>query len=268
VRQEAGGPDQLYDRDLVLFGPLRDKILELSQVKAYGAQTFGDPDAISLYGLRPDDWHARGIRLMGRTVVECTRDDLAREISEDVAALVSVAPITTPTLVLDPFAGSGNTLFWLQKAIASSVGIGFEIDPVIAEHTARNLVLAGTPVDVVNVDYTDGLRSIDSPREQLIVVFVAPPWGHAFDPDRGLDLDHTEPPVGEIVDVVTGCLADHRLLMAVQAFERLDDGGLEALTARFDWSYVHTYALNPPGKNPALVLGTRRWTPSSNPLEP
>jgi hypothetical protein len=266
VRQEADGPDQVYDRDFVLFGPLRETVLELWQVQQYGATTFGDPDSISLFGMRPDEWCARGVRLLGRTVVECTRDDLARVIAADVAALAAVAPDARGPLVVDPFAGSGNTLYWLQRMIPGSAGIGFEIDPMIAGHTRRNLSIADAPVDLVNADYAVGLRSVDVPDDQLVVVFIAPPWGHAFDPAEGLDVSRTEPPVGEIVDIVIERLTGHRLLIAVQAFERLDQDALDDVTGRFEWSFVHTYALNPPGRNPALVLGTRGWTPPSNPL--
>jgi hypothetical protein len=68
----------VYNRDFVLFGPLREEVLELEQVRKYGAEMFGDPDAISLYGMAPREWHVRGIRMLGRTTVECTSDSLAR----------------------------------------------------------------------------------------------------------------------------------------------------------------------------------------------
>jgi hypothetical protein len=266
VRKESGDADQVYDRDFVLFGPLREQVLDVWQVERYGAETFGHPDAISLYGMRPAEWHARGIRLMGRTAVECTRDALAKVIGADVAALAEMAGSSSPHLVIDPFGGSANTLYWLQRMIPGSTGIGFEIDPVIGEHTAHNLALVGAPLSLVGTDYRQGLSSITPKDGQLVVVYVAPPWAHAFDPERGLDLGHTEPPVAEIVDVVTRSLADNPLLIAVQAFERLDEPSLDDVASRFDWSYVHTYTLNQPGRNPALVLGTRGWAPLTNPF--
>jgi hypothetical protein len=118
----------------------------------------------------------------------------------------------------------------------------------------------------VDVDYASGLAALTPRADQLVVVYVAPPWGHAFDPARGLDLGRTEPPIIDIVDVVTRSLPDSPLLVAVQAFERLDAAPLDDLRSHFDWSYLHTYALNEPGRNPALVLGTCRWTPAANPL--
>jgi hypothetical protein len=269
VRKDADGPDgrePVYDRDFVLFGPYRERVLELWQVERYGAEAFGHSDAISLYGMRPADWHARGIRLMGRTAVECTRDDLAQVIATDVARLAAEAPTPAAPLVVDPFGGSANTLYWLQRMIPGSTGVGFEIDPVIGEHTAHNLAVVGAPLSLVGVDYAQGMASIKPKPGQLVVVYVAPPWGHAFD-GRTLDLAHTEPPAGDIVDVVTKALPDSPLLVAVQAFENLDHDALADVESRFDWTHLHTYALNPPGRNPALVLGTRGWEPAANPFD-
>jgi hypothetical protein len=37
--------------------------------------------------MTPAEWYARGIRLLGRTAVECTRDPLAERIGCDVASV-------------------------------------------------------------------------------------------------------------------------------------------------------------------------------------
>src|SRR4051794_17477668 len=87
-----------FDRDHVLFGPLRESVLDLAQVRRYGATMFGDPDAISLYGMTPETWYDRGIRLLGRTAVECTRDSLSALIAADIADVAGAAPVPT-TLV-------------------------------------------------------------------------------------------------------------------------------------------------------------------------
>jgi hypothetical protein len=92
-----------YDRRLLL-GPKRDEILTLDEVRLYGQDSFGDPDYVCVYGLRPDEWYARGVRLMGRTAVECTRDPLARRMARDIAAVTGTAlnPGVSP-------AGGGRT---------------------------------------------------------------------------------------------------------------------------------------------------------------
>jgi hypothetical protein len=94
-----------YDRQLLLVGAKRNAVLELGEVQRYGTESYRDADYVSIYGMRPDDWYAKGIRLLGRTVVECTRDRLGDAIGTDVAATAATAPATAGTLVIDPFAG-------------------------------------------------------------------------------------------------------------------------------------------------------------------
>jgi hypothetical protein len=65
-----------YDRSLLLLGAKRNEVLTLAEVLDYGIDSFGDRDYLKLYGMTPTHWYARGIRLLGRTAVECTRDDL------------------------------------------------------------------------------------------------------------------------------------------------------------------------------------------------
>jgi hypothetical protein len=66
-----------YDRQLLLREPKRSQVLALQEVQQYGADSFGDSEYVSLYGLTPTAWYARGVRILGRTAVECTRDGLA-----------------------------------------------------------------------------------------------------------------------------------------------------------------------------------------------
>src|ERR1700730_3913119 len=96
-------PGQRYDRQLLLHGPKRDAVLELWEVRRYGMDTYGDADYVSVYGLRPADWYARGVRLLGRSTVECTRDSLAETIATDVASVAATAAQSSGPLVLDPF---------------------------------------------------------------------------------------------------------------------------------------------------------------------
>src|SRR5215471_12142825 len=79
---------QRYDRSFLLTGTKRNTVLELWEVERYGIDSYGDAEWVSIYGLRPSEWYARGVRLLGRTVVECTRDRLGDAIGREVAALV------------------------------------------------------------------------------------------------------------------------------------------------------------------------------------
>ena len=253
----------VFDRDHVLFGPLREAVLDLDQVRRYGATMFGDPDAISLYGMSPQTWYQRGIRLLGRTMVECTRDSLSELIAADVAEVAAAAPGRT-TLLVDLFAGSANTLFWMHRALPDAVAVGVELDPAIWQLTRHNLDLVGYPIELRNGSYTDALDDLDdldALQDGLAVFFVGPPWGHAFDAATGLDFGRTLPPVREVVDHIEAGMPERPLLVAVQAFERVEPESLEEVRSMFDWSQLRTYSLNPPGKNPATLLGTRGWRP-------
>src|ERR1700694_3288440 len=75
-----------YDRQLLLVGSRRNEVLDLSETRRYGIDSYGDADYVSIYGLSPTEWYRRGIRLLGRTVVECTRDRLAGAPGRDTTA--------------------------------------------------------------------------------------------------------------------------------------------------------------------------------------
>lgn len=85
----------LYDRELLLQGARRNAVLELWEVERCGSHSYGDTDYVSIHGMRPADWHAKGARLLGRTAVECTRDNLGDAIAKNVAAIVARRPPTT-----------------------------------------------------------------------------------------------------------------------------------------------------------------------------
>jgi hypothetical protein len=97
--------------------------------------------------------------------------------------------------------------------------------------------------------------------DQLVVVFVAPPWGEALNLSSGLDLQRTMPPVPDILDVLTARFSRARLLCAIQVHETLDPASATQVLDRFSWSRTCIYDLNHPGQNHGIVLGTQRWTP-------
>jgi hypothetical protein len=251
-----------YDRQLLLFGVKREKVLNLQEVQWYGADSFGDIDHVSVYGMRPADWYDRGIRLLGRTAVECTRDALADAIALDVVALAGSAASTTgASLVIDPFVGSGNTLYWIVRRLQGATGLGFELDEMVCKLTKQNLAVINSPIEVENVDYIAGLAGVVAPADVLVIVFVAPPWGDAFDPDSGLDLSRTTPPVTEIVDVLFHDFPRNPLLIAIQLYETVDPRSLVQLESRFDWSALHVYDVDNTHHNHGVLLATHGWAP-------
>src|SRR5215467_4693782 len=116
----------VYDRALLLYGSKRNEILTLAEIEQYGLDSFGDADYVSIYGMPPREWYRRGIRLLGRTAVECTRDALADRIALDVASVAARMASTNELVAIDPFAGSCNTLFWILRRLPNADGVAFE----------------------------------------------------------------------------------------------------------------------------------------------
>jgi 16S rRNA G966 N2-methylase RsmD len=249
-----------YDRQLLLLGSRRNEVLDLREVRRYGIDSYGDADYVSVYGLGPTEWYGKGVRLLGRTAVECTRDRLADAMGRDIAAAVSTGPRTSGATVVDLFAGSCNTLFWILRHLTQSRGLGFELDPQVFDLTRQNLSLLQMPIEFLHEDYANVAQRLSPAADQLLIAFVAPPWGEALTKENGLDLRRTSPPVSEIVDQLAHQFPNP-LLFAVQVYERLDAASLAELTPRFDWSAVTSYDFNTAGQYHGLLLGTRGWRP-------
>ena len=109
-----------------------------------------------------------------RAAAECTRDQLADLIGRDVAAVSRAAP-SASLMVVDLFAGSGNTLSWIKRHTGARRAIGFELDNVVFELASKNLSIAGLDIDLRHDSYQHGLQALGQPGEDLLIVFVAPP---------------------------------------------------------------------------------------------
>jgi hypothetical protein len=250
-----------HDRGHLLGESRRHDVLALWEVQRYGRDSFGDPDYVSIYGLTPKQWYARGIRLLARTVVECTRDRLADRIGRDIAAVAGTAPAVSGSVVVDPFAGSGNTLYWIQRHVAARRAVGFELDDGVFAASQRNLSIVGLDVALRHEGHEAGLTALSVPEDQLLIVFVAPPWGDALSEVSGLDLRCTRPPVTAIVDLVASTFARHKVLLGTQVHEAVVADSLAEVTSRCDWSDLRTYDIDAPGRNHGLLLSTMGWTP-------
>jgi hypothetical protein len=67
--------------------------------------------------------------------------------------------------------------------------------------------------------------------------------------------------VAEAVDLTTAAIGQYKLLFAIHVYETVEPGSLAELTARFPWSAMKVYDINPPGQNPGLLLATWGWRP-------
>jgi hypothetical protein len=259
VRSESRVP--IYDRALLLHGSKRNEILTLTEVHQYGVDSFADPDYIRLYGMIPAEWYARGIRLLGRTAVECTGDPLGDRIGRDVAKVATSLPPQTKFTVIDPFAGSCNTLYWILRHVPRSTGIAFELDPQVHELTTRNIARLDREIALTRGDYESLMGGHDMPADDAIIVFVAPPWGTALDETIGLDLRLTTPPITQIIGRIKRKYLKHKVLFATQVYEKVNPASLAKLERMLDWSELRVYDLNVAGRNHGILLGTWGWKP-------
>src|ERR1700758_1100369 len=250
----------VHDRTLLLHGCKRNEVLSLSEIEQYGLDSFGNADYVSIYGMPPREWYGCGVRLLGRTAVECTRDALGDRIGRDVASVAACMP-SNQFVVIDPFAGSCNTLFWILRHLPDSEGIGFESDANVFELTHRNLAALGQRIEVVHGDYARLLERYRFPEDRSIVVFVAPPWGTALDEAQGLDLNRTTPSISEVIEQIVRRFSEHKMLFAIQVYERVSAPSLNQIRTLLDWTELRIYDINERGRNHGVLLGSRGWKP-------
>ena len=256
----GGSLPHVYDRAFLLHGAKRNEVLTLAEVQQYGLDSFLDADYVSIYGMRPKEWHSRGVRVLGRTAVECTRDALGDRIGFDVASVAKRMP-KNQYVVIDPFAGSCNTLFWILRYLPNSEGIGYESDLKVFDLTHRNMIAIGQQINLVHSDYARLLNELQITGDRGLVVFVAPPWGTALDEVHGLNLCCTAPPIPEVIERVANRFAASDILFAMQVYEKVNAASLNEVQRRLDWTDLRIYDINEKGRNHGILLGTRGWSP-------
>jgi hypothetical protein len=248
-----------YYRNLLLGPRKRNQVVELWEVEKFGRDCFSDHDAVSLYGMRPAEWHARGVRILARTTLEAVRDPLGNRIGQDVARIVAAASTGSPIGVIDPFTGSGNGLYWILRHLPGAKGVGFEFEPAIVDMTTRNLALLATPIRLFLGDFHMLLGTHTFPPNYRIVAFLDPPWADALNTETGRDLGRAEPPIGEVIEAFERVYAERPLLYVIKVHERLVPEPLAALRACFEWSEFIIYDVFGPTGRHGVLLGTRRW---------
>jgi len=259
VKDTWSGELPLYDRDFLLSPAKRNQVVELWEVEKFGRDSFGDPDAVALYGMRPAEWYERGVRILARNALEAVRDPLGDRIGQDVARIAATAPSGSILAIVDPFAGSANGLYSILRHLPGVQGIGFEREPAIFDMTTRNLALLDSPIRLFNGDFHALLGVSRFPAGHRIVAFLAPPWADALTVEAGLDLGRTEPPIAEIIDTFEHVYPETPLLYVIEVHERLAPEPLAALRKRFEWSELCIYDLAGPTGRHGILLGTRNW---------
>src|SRR5579875_465940 len=69
-----------------LLGPSRNRVLAGRELINAGTLIYGRPDGLALYGVPAPLMAARGLRLLGRTVIECSVDAYVENFAETIAS--------------------------------------------------------------------------------------------------------------------------------------------------------------------------------------
>ena len=255
----TGGDVPRYDRDFLLSAAKRNEVVELWEVEKFGRDSFGDPDAVALYGMRPAEWYAKGVRILARTTLEAVRDPLGNLIGADVARVAATAPPSTAFGVIDCFAGSCNGLYSILRHLPAAKGLGFELDPTIFKMSVRNIASLGAPIELFNGDYQILLGRHRVSAGSRVVAFLAPPWADALSAETGLDLRRTKPPISEIIADFERIYPNTPIVYVAEVHERLAPEPLAELRAGFETSELKIYDLAGPTGRHGVLLGTRRW---------
>jgi hypothetical protein len=222
--EELGHAAYFAFRDRLL-GPLRNRFLTPDQLCEAGRLMCGRPEDLSLYGVPAPEMEARGIRILGRTAVECTKDPHPAAVAAVIAEIETATPGTGgEAMVVDLFCGSGNFGHHLGRCLKRPV-YASELDPVVHAACRRNLDRVGSTVDLRLADYRDLLGVLPA-RSERDVYLVEPSWGPAFTPE-GLDLTRTSPPVPEIVRDIQRSRDYAPCLVVVETGDRVVHGSLE-----------------------------------------
>ncbi|UPZ26405.1 methyltransferase domain-containing protein [Streptomyces sp. LRE541] len=221
-----------------LLGAARTKVLGGAELCEVGRLIYGSPQGLSLYGVAAPDMEARGLRLLGRTTIECSVDAYVAPVADAVAELHAALAPAEDAMVVDLFCGSGNFGYHLGTRLGRRV-YACELDPAVYEATRNNLDRLGLDIELHLLDYRDLLGKLPpcSPHDTYI---VEPPWGPAFTAD-GLDLTRTSPPVPEILQDILRSRDGEPCLVAIKTNDQIAN---DSLATAFS-SAVHLRTITP-----------------------
>ncbi|MFD1831303.1 hypothetical protein ACFSJS_16780 [Streptomyces desertarenae] len=223
---EEPGPAAFFALRDRLLGPLRNRFLTTDQLCEAGRLLCGRPEGLSLYGIPAPEMEARGLRILGRTAVECTKDPHPEAVAAAIAEIEATAPgAGDGAMVVDLFCGSGNFGHHLGRRLGRPV-YASELDPVVHAAGRHNLARVGSAVDLRLADYRDLLGALPARSEHDVYV-VEPAWGPALTPD-GLDLARTSPPVPEIIGNIRRSRGRVPCLVVIETSDRVLHGSLES----------------------------------------
>lgn len=213
---EGKVPENYWTMRDRLLGPDRMRLLTHEDLVSVGEVIYQDAKRFSLYGVPCGSMVARGLRLYGRTAVECCIDEYSVPAAQAIRSVIKAAGERRAPLVLDLFCGSGNMGFHLARLLGVAVHAS-DIDPHICRATSYNVATMESRMELHRTDYRDLLARWRSRTDHDVYV-VEPPWGDAFG-EGGLDLTVTHPPVPEIIGCIRRSRAGRPFLLVLKASE-------------------------------------------------
>ena len=187
----AGSPH--YDRDFLLSPTKRNEMMELWEVEKFGTDSFGDPDYVSIYGMRPAEWYARGgttcshnpgggTRSVGRGDRRGCR--ALGHLCAEECRLRRTRPICR--LLQWPLLGPSSCSPMPKLVASNGIPNGFQAD--LGQFVAARFSNRVDPRRLPRADRQE-------PLQHHLVAFLGPPWADGLDPVHGLDLSRTRPPI-------------------------------------------------------------------------
>ncbi|MEV8312406.1 class I SAM-dependent methyltransferase [Streptomyces flavidovirens] len=206
---------------------------------------------MSLYGIPAPAMESAGVRVHGRTAVECCVDRHAMTVGRAVYGL-QLPPQPLPPLVLDLFCGSGNLGYWISRCLGVPA-YAAELDTDVHDATRHNLRLVGADVRLRRADYRELLGSL-SPRGPWDVCVLDPPPPE--DPaGRAVDAEAPGPSLAQVLDDIRSARADRPCVVVVRTTDAMaDDSPQERFASARHLCAVAPEPASPPGFNTAFHL--------------
>lgn len=242
-----------------LLGPKKGKVLDLDEVLRAGEKIFDDPNYIQLYGMLPQTYHEMGLRIAGRTAIECTVDRHAVSIANVVRKVMQQHFPEQRLTVVDLFTGSGNLLYHVAEITSASLAIGFESDSSVYNLTRTNFQKLGFQAIFKLGRFQTLFRPNLLPEDQPCIVIIDPPWDAGFSFDTGLDLGFTSPPVKDILNWVKNQLPHQETICVTKTYELLLEESVQEIASCYHICARGITADFPAGKNVGyLVCSTQQ----------
>jgi hypothetical protein len=232
--------------------------LTLADLHFVGEQLYHDRQTCAIYGYSPEQAYARGIRIAGRTIIEYCIDAHAQLIANHVQCYLKQHGRYGPVAVIDLFAGAGNLLYHIAKALQADHAFGVDADPLVARLTARNFAIVKSPWQVHHGSWHEFEPRTLPDTIETAVVIIDPPWGHGHT-SQGLDLRETEPPV---LDILSSLIPQIQIptLWVIKTYEHTMVESLTPIAERLLSPQYDTSTNMAPGTNIGYLLG---MTPAS-----